>query len=95
MIKEEELFEGTRVQFPVLAEQQRRFGAVVSTERPWDYLASVYIVGTVDEIQQQIQTRVDMGIEYMMLHTLTPDLEQLDLFAKYIMEPFATATATR
>jgi len=36
-----------------------------------------------------------MGIEYMMLHTLTPDLEQLDLFAKYIVEPFADATATR
>ena len=28
----------------VIAEQQRRFGAVVSAERPWDYLASVYIV---------------------------------------------------
>jgi hypothetical protein len=52
-------------------------------------------VGTVDEIQQQIQTRVDMGIEYMMLHTLTSDLEQLDLFATYIVEPFANATATR
>jgi alkanesulfonate monooxygenase SsuD/methylene tetrahydromethanopterin reductase-like flavin-dependent oxidoreductase (luciferase family) len=79
----------------VIAEQQRRFGAVVSAERPWDYLASVYIVGTVDEIQQQIQTRVDMGIEYMMLHTLTPDLEQLDLFAKYIVEPFADAVVSR
>jgi hypothetical protein len=30
-----------------------------------------------------------------MLHTLTPDLEQLDLFTKYILEPFANATATR
>jgi alkanesulfonate monooxygenase SsuD/methylene tetrahydromethanopterin reductase-like flavin-dependent oxidoreductase (luciferase family) len=79
----------------VIAEQQRRFGAVVSAERPWDYLASVYIVGTVDDIQRQIQARVDMGIEYMMLHTLTPDLEQLDLFTKYILEPFANATATR
>ena len=77
----------------VIAEQQRRFGAVVSAERPWEYLTSVYIVGTVDDIQRQIQVRVDMGIEYMMLHTLTPDREQLDLFAKYIVEPFATATA--
>ena len=66
---------------------------MVSAERPWEYLASVYIVGTVDDIQRQIQVRVDMGIEYMMLHTLTPDREQLDLFAKYIVEPFATATA--
>ena len=36
-----------------------------------------------------------MGIEYMMLHTLTPDLEHLDLFAKYIVEAFASATAAR
>jgi hypothetical protein len=36
-----------------------------------------------------------MGIEYIMLHTLTPDLEQLDLFAKYILEPFAHAAANR
>ena len=74
----------------VIAEQQRRFAGVVSAERPWDYLTSVYITGTVDEIQQQIQTRVDMGIEYMMLHTLTPDLEQLDLFKQYILEPFGS-----
>lgn len=72
----------------VIAEQQRRFAGVVSAERPWEYLTSVYITGTVDEIQRQIQTRVDMGIEYMMLHTLTPDLEQLDLFKKHILEPF-------
>ena len=72
----------------VIAAQQRRFAGVVSAERPWDYLTSVYITGTVDEIQRQIQTRVDMGIEYMMLHTLTPDLEQLDLFRKHILEPF-------
>jgi alkanesulfonate monooxygenase SsuD/methylene tetrahydromethanopterin reductase-like flavin-dependent oxidoreductase (luciferase family) len=72
----------------VIAEQQRRFAGVVSAERPWEYLTSVYITGTVDEIQQQIQTRVDMGIESMMLHTLTPDLEQLDLFKKHILEPF-------
>jgi hypothetical protein len=31
----------------------------------------------------------------MMLHTLTPDLEQLDLFAKHIVEPFADATRNR
>ena len=55
----------------MIAEQQRRFAGVVSAERPWEYLTSVYITGTVDEIQRQIQTRVDMGIEYMMLHTLT------------------------
>lgn len=77
----------------VIAEQQRRYAAVVSGERPWDYIESVYLAGTIDEIQQKIQTRIDVGVEYMMLHTLTPDLKQLDLIAKHIMEPFVNATA--
>jgi probable F420-dependent oxidoreductase len=76
----------------VIAEQQRRYAAVVSGERPWEYLESTYLAGTIDEIQQKVQARVDIGVEYMMLHTLTPDLEQLDHIARYIMEPFANAT---
>ncbi len=76
----------------VIAEQQRRYAAVVSNERPWEYIESTYLAGTIDEIQQKIQTRVEIGVEYMMLHTLTPDLEQLDLIARHIVEPFANAT---
>jgi probable F420-dependent oxidoreductase len=76
----------------VIAAQQRRYAAVVSNERPWEYISSVYLAGTVDEIQRRIQTRIDLGVEYMMLHTLTPDLEQLDLIAKHILEPFANVT---
>lgn len=72
----------------VLAEQQRRFSRVVSDERPWDYIESVYMPGTVDEIQRRIQARVDAGVEYLMLHTLTPELDQLELLAKHVLEPF-------
>jgi hypothetical protein len=75
----------------VIAEQQRRYAEVVSSERPWDYIESVYLAGTIDEIQRKIQARIDVGVEYMMLHTLTPDLEQLDRIARYIVEPFADA----
>jgi alkanesulfonate monooxygenase SsuD/methylene tetrahydromethanopterin reductase-like flavin-dependent oxidoreductase (luciferase family) len=74
----------------VIAEQQRRYAAVVSDERPWEYIESVYLAGTIDEIQAKIQARVDVGVEYMMLHTLTPNLEQLDLIARHIVEPFAS-----
>jgi alkanesulfonate monooxygenase SsuD/methylene tetrahydromethanopterin reductase-like flavin-dependent oxidoreductase (luciferase family) len=77
----------------VIAEQQRRYGKVVSGERGWDYIESTYLAGTIDEIQQKIQTRVDIGVEYMMLHTLTPDLEQLDLISRHIVEPFTNVTA--
>jgi probable F420-dependent oxidoreductase len=73
----------------VLAEQQRRFAGVVSEERPWEYIESVYLPGTVDEIQRKIQARIEAGVEYLMLHTLTADLAQLELIARHIMEPFA------
>jgi len=76
----------------IIAEQQRRYDRVVSGERGWDYIESTYLAGTIDEMQQKVQTRVDVGVEYMMLHTLTPDLEQLDLIARHIVEPFAEVT---
>ena len=68
--------------------QQDRFGAIVSDERPWEYIDEVYMPGSIDEIQRKIQARVDVGVEYMMLHTLSADIEQLELIAKHIVEPF-------
>jgi hypothetical protein len=61
---------------------------VVSEERPWSYIESVYLTGPIDKIQERIQTRIDVGIEYMFLHTLTADHRQLELFARHILEPF-------
>lgn len=72
----------------IVAEQQERFGQVVSDERPWDYIDAVYLTGSIDEIQQKIQRRADVGVEYLMLHTLTDDLSQLELMAKHILDPF-------
>ena len=73
----------------VTAIQQRRFGAIVSDERPWDYVEQVYMPGTIDEIQAKVQARVDVGVEYMMLHTLTADIDQVRLIAEHIVEPFS------
>jgi probable F420-dependent oxidoreductase len=75
----------------VRAVQQQRFGAVLSDERPWDYIDSVYLPGTIDVIQRKVQARVDAGVEYLMLHTLTADLGQLDLIARHVVEPFRDA----
>jgi hypothetical protein len=69
-------------------EQRRRFGAVLSDERPWDYIDAVYLPGTIGSIQQKIQERADAGVEYLMLHTLTASVEQLELIARYVVEPF-------
>jgi probable F420-dependent oxidoreductase len=84
---------GTREQ--VIAEQQRRFGRVVSAERPWEYVDAVYMTGAIDDIQRKVQARVNAGVEYMMLHTLTADLGQLDLIARHIVQPFASAVGVR
>ncbi|MGI0130896.1 MAG: hypothetical protein ACREEC_12240, partial [Thermoplasmata archaeon] len=72
----------------VVAEQKQRMLAVVSDERPWDYIEAVYLTGTIDELQRKIQQRIDVGIEHLFLHTMTADIGQLDLFAKHLLEPF-------
>jgi probable F420-dependent oxidoreductase len=76
-----------------IEEQQRYVMAVVSDERPWDYIEAVYLTGTIDDIQRRVQERIDAGVEELFLHTMTPDLHQLDLFAKHILEPFARVHA--
>lgn len=70
-------------------EQQRRFAAVMSAERGWDYIDATYLTGTIDEIQAKIQRRVDAGVEYLMVHTLTADLAQLEAIAEHVLAPFA------
>jgi alkanesulfonate monooxygenase len=59
------------------AEQHRAFLKVMSTERGEQYLESVYLFGTPDEVIASLQARVDAGVEYFMLHTMTPDPAQL------------------
>jgi probable F420-dependent oxidoreductase len=75
----------------ITAIQQDRFGRVVSDERPWEYIDAVYMPGTVDEIQAKVQARIDAGAEYLMFHTLNAEIEQLELIAKHIVEPFSSA----
>lgn len=58
-------------------EQHRAFLRVMSAERGKHYLESVYLFGTPDEVIASLQARVDAGVEYFMLHTMTPDPGQL------------------
>src|SRR3712207_7229293 len=51
---------------------------------------SVYLTGTEDEVLQKIDDRVGAGVEYIMLHTLEPATEQLDLWAERIMPRLRT-----
>jgi len=58
-------------------EQHRAFLKVMSSERGEHYLESVYLFGTPDEVIASLQARVDAGVEYFMLHTMTPEPAQL------------------
>ena len=58
-------------------EQHRAFMKVMSAERGPNYLESVYLFGTPDEVIASLQARVDAGVEYFVLHTMTPDPAQL------------------
>jgi probable F420-dependent oxidoreductase len=77
----------------VVGEQRRRMLAVVSEERPWSYIEAVYLTGTVEEVQRQVEKRIAAGVEHMFLHTMTPDTGQLELFAKHLLRPFADVPA--
>ena len=58
-------------------EQHRAFLKVMSAERGPEYLETVYLFGTPDEVIASLQARVDAGVEYFVLHTMTPDPAQL------------------
>jgi alkanesulfonate monooxygenase len=66
-------------------EQHRAFGKVMSGERGSNYLESVYLFGTPAEVIASLQERADAGVEYFMLHTMTPDPAQLELWASEII----------
>lgn len=67
-------------------EQHRAFLRVMSSERGPKYLESVYLFGTPDEVIAGLQARVDAGVEYFMLHTMTPDPDQLELWTTEITQ---------
>jgi probable F420-dependent oxidoreductase len=68
-----------------LAEQRRAFGEVMSDERPFDYLDQVYLTGNLEQVRHKLDERLAAGVEYLMLHTLEPSTEQLELWAEHLL----------
>jgi probable F420-dependent oxidoreductase len=66
-------------------EQHRAFLKVMSNERGPKYLETVYLFGTPDEVVASLQARVDAGVEYFVLHTMTPDPAQLQAWIDEII----------
>jgi alkanesulfonate monooxygenase len=66
-------------------QQHEAFLKVMSAERGPQYLESVYLFGTPDEVVASLQARVDAGVEYFFLHTMTPDPAQLQLWVDHVI----------
>ena len=66
-------------------EQHEAMLRVMSDARGPQYLESVYLFGTPDEIVASLQARVDAGVQRFMLHTMTPDLGQLEQWVTEIV----------
>jgi alkanesulfonate monooxygenase len=73
---------------PVKARQEQHdaFLRVMSEARGPEYLEKVYLFGTPEEIVQSLQARIDAGVEKFMLHTMTPDPGQLELWLTELVE---------
>src|SRR5436305_6259526 len=68
-----------------LAEQRRVYATIMGKHRPFEYFEQVYLTGTMSEIVGKLRRRTAIGIEYLILHTLQPSTEQLDLWAKHLL----------
>ena len=69
----------------VLREQHTAYRRVMSEARGEEYLESVYLFGTPGEIVAKLQARVDAGVRYFVLHTMTPDPAQLELWVRELI----------
>ena len=69
----------------VLREQHEAYGRVMSEARGDAYLESVYLFGTPEEIVAKLQARVDAGVRYFVLHTMTPDPRQLEDWLRHVI----------
>jgi probable F420-dependent oxidoreductase len=67
------------------AEQRRVFGQVMGEGRPFEYFQKVYLTGTEDEVIEKLHERLAAGVHYLMLHTLEPGTEQLELWAERVL----------
>ncbi len=86
-IAHENFFHFVATENPARARKQQHEAMlrVMSGARGPDYLERVYLFGTPDEVVASLQARIDAGVERFMLHTMTPDITQLEQWATHII----------
>jgi hypothetical protein len=63
---------------------------VMGTHRTAEDLASSYLLGTVDDIQDRIEDLRRVDLAYMILTPVSNDPQQLDLINKHVVGPFSS-----
>jgi probable F420-dependent oxidoreductase len=71
------------------AEQRDAFTAMMGEGRPFEYFQQVYLTGTLPEVLDKIDQRIEAGVRYLMLHTLDPSPRRLDDFAEHVLPRLA------
>jgi alkanesulfonate monooxygenase SsuD/methylene tetrahydromethanopterin reductase-like flavin-dependent oxidoreductase (luciferase family) len=65
--------------------QHRYARRVVSGQRPPALLEEYYLFGTLDEILEGCQQRARVGVEYLIIHPYTDEVEQLELWGRELL----------
>jgi probable F420-dependent oxidoreductase len=65
--------------------QHRYARGVVSGQRPPALLEEYYLFGTLDEILEGCQRRARVGVEYLIIHPYTDEVEQLELWGEELL----------
>ncbi len=61
-------------------EQREKFERLMGSKRSWDYAVRHYLTGTVEEIAEKIGVLEEAGVKRLLLHPITFDSEQVDLW---------------
>jgi hypothetical protein len=64
-------------------------GQGIRVGRPFEYFQQVYLTGSLPEILDKIDQRLDVGVEYLILHTLEPAADQLDVWREHLLPHLA------
>ncbi|MGH2383016.1 MAG: LLM class flavin-dependent oxidoreductase [Candidatus Limnocylindria bacterium] len=78
-----------------LDEQHRVAQRVLGTHRSREQLERSYLFGTLDEVVANCARRVGAGVEHLILHPLTDDPDQLDLWVKELFPKLRALPVTR
>jgi probable F420-dependent oxidoreductase len=80
---------------PAVAEREQRsaFRAVMGEGRPFEYFQKVSLTGTLPEVLAKIDRRLEAGVQHLILHTLVPSVDQLDLWAEHVLPHLARRVA--